>query len=648
MSTPAAPKLKLALGVLCLAPAPLFLPVLYYSLTTPFALVDDYHQWFLGTLILDSPEHFFQWFRHQFLDVDFPDADLWRPLWELHSAATWKLLGPRPGLHHLARWALHFGSVFAFAAAFLRFPPNTPDAARQSPFLRVLPLALLVHLWLFFPNQPAARLGPLEVNTVFFLGLCTWAMARLLAQRDRPTGQRDRLASGLFWLGFFGLAWSKEINIGVLFWMLVFYYGLFLKRFDRWNVLRALPPVLVFFHTLWRVSQVSRELPYGLPPPTFGSILETEHSLRTALFQVDTSPIIAAGLALLSAALLVFVVAYALRRAGGRPASNEFLFVLFLLGQFASLYLVLCLSWAQTAPRYWYVLVPVFTTLLAFAAKYLLAFAGTPARASARPALRGPVARLSATAALSGFVLFFICCNYSNFLFQTVVQHAARNTEKELLVEVTRLLDEGQYVQVLDFDNDGDELVYNIVRYYREFLPRMHGRRHEIETAPPDDAGRPYYMVVHTGDRQPSRGLLGGYYRPLSLAHDVASFFQMGEPYWTQDAGVAKRSWHVLSTDRNYGHDGLLNISSEDVDDLSVRSALNARFDILRHLREHPISGTLFTNDYDVVLFATHGLAVQVHDGLPCEGSVRRANDMDDVHVAWFLARIIHECGVSG
>ena len=60
----------------------LLAPVLYYSLTTPFALIDDYGRWKF-VRILDSPEQFFDWLHLNFLD---PDADRFWPLREFYDA----------------------------------------------------------------------------------------------------------------------------------------------------------------------------------------------------------------------------------------------------------------------------------------------------------------------------------------------------------------------------------------------------------------------------------------------------------------------------------------------------------------------------------------------------------------------------------
>ena len=611
-----------------------FLPTLYYSLTTPFSLIDDVTE-------LSRYATFFS------AEGTRLHPDRYRPFWDFYNGVTWTVFGPVPWLHHLARWLMVAGAVFAFTAAFSAFPsaaPAGPGAA--SAFLRLLPRALLVWLWVFFPNQPAARLAPHEVNTVFFLGLCTWMTARLLVRRDRGGGGAEkpgsaRLTHGLFVLGFFGLVWSKEPNLGVALWMLVFYCAPLLRGMDRWRIAGGLAMTAGFAHTAWVVSRLVDAQGYGTASVTPTLFMDNAAWIAAGLFQVATSPVITVGLAVLSALLPVFAAV----RAGLRMSFNsELLFVLFLLGQFASLYLVLCTSWTP-ALRYWYSLVPVFTTLLAFSAKFLLEFLAQPVRAAARPAGRLIPGRLPAACALAGFVVFFIGCNYSNVLLQTVVQHRARNTEKALLAEITRLLDRGAHVRVLNFDRE--QPTDSIFEYYSNFLPQFHGRDLRFRAGRSPVEG-PRYWVIHTGDLPPSHELADDY-RLLSYARDAAAFLQGGGPYWTQDWGVARRWWYVVSTDPSYGKDGLMQAGPDGVYGVLKPAgavALDAKPDnsMTRYIRERSIAGSLFTNDELVgpLLIRGHGSA-RFRNGLPCLDGLPSAELPHAVHVAWFFSPIRRE-----
>lgn len=564
-----------------------FVPVLYYSLTTPFGLIDDYREW-QWIELLDSPRQFLEWCRQAFLE---PVIHRYRPFVELAHAVTWKIFGAQPVLHHLGRWALHFGAVILFAAAFLHVvrgerpdgrSPAAPAPAVVGPLL--LPLALLVHLWIFFPNVPAARLGPAEVYSVFFLGLCNWTFAVMLrsvmaARAGSGPDRSARRAYGLFLLGALGLSLSKETNVAPLLWILVAHGALLAaepaSRSSR--LARGQPLVLIFFVTLSRVYAASRYHESTLGGDGFAANLLL---ILRELFLLETSFALAASLAILSAAALLAAAVRLFRfRRFSPTARGEVLFVLFLLGQFFSLYFMVALS-PVVVPRYWYVLVPLLTTLLAFGARFILSsLAGLPAALSR-----------AAACALAVFVCFFIAGNYHNFLYQTVVQHSLRRAESDLLATVTRLLRAGQRVSIRRKENtmmQHMEMIDLLVRHYRDWLPRFHGRKYvnvysnteglQADDSPllESDQARWVVSVYGTGGLGPpwpSDSLSGDLrvvdlyaeppfveagmvtivptldYRLLSRAGTVSGFLQRGAPRVIIDPGV-----HSPGSMLNYG-----------------------------------------------------------------------------------------------
>ena len=597
----------------------LLLPVFYYSFATPFALVDDYSHW-SWVFIVDSFSEFYNWFNRRFLELGPAAGEVnyrHRPLWEFYQAVSWKVLGPVPWLHYLARWLTHFAAVFLFAAALFRFLPfqaasNADDAVGRRgriarlyrAALRLLPLALLLYLWLFFPNSPASRLGPQELYTALFLGLCTYAMALMLlrdddagdapghlppsatprrtilgvnlppltAWRQAIAGRRMALLYGLFLFSVLGLGLAKEVNIGVFLWMLLFYYGLIfyraarrpesagrpgrigplrltLTRADGWKLLAGLPVAVVFAHTLNRVYYLYIASGFANEGVTGELVAANSTWILEGLFQTATSPIIAAGLALLAAGLLFSVV----RRAIRRRFDWRMAFILFLLGQFASLYLTLAAS-PWEALRYWYGLIPVLALLLAFGAQYGLEWAAgrrwpTAYRslnlAQLTPLLPSP--RLLAAAGLAAFILFFVLANYYNFLYQTVVQHSTRHGEAQLFAQIDQLQAQGEYVQVAHFaQGSARELTFNVIDYYGHYLRRFYGKERPIYTAPPPQPEQRYYTIEYGGNRHfPLRQD----YRPLRWAYAVADALQPGTPAAAVDAGVSGQLWYVYDNE---------------------------------------------------------------------------------------------------
>ena len=574
-------------------PVLLYIPALYYSLTTPFSLVDDYVLW--------KYLHIFDGLHTLSDALGAKGYEVWgdvryKPAWDFYIGATWKIFGPTPWLHHLARWAMNFGAVAAFAAALLCFQRRNGrnengDSAPPNRIIRLLPLAALVYLWIFFPNQPAATLGPQEVQTVFFLAICVWMTALTLTRQGKPQSRRDALLIyAAFCVGFCGLAWSKETNLVAELWLLLSYYELpviaalrrqpgprisavrALKSIGVWRALGGLPLIAVFLHTLIIVYLIAPVEGYGRAPLTLELLISNAAWLAETLFQLKTSLLIAAGLALLSAALLLFVAVNIAKK----RFSDEIIFTLFLLGIFASLYLALCTSWTQ-ALRYSYILIPAFTALLAFSTKFILDFAAErhqlkrdaaarrqievdsiSSTAHPKSAARIYFARIFAhppnlaACALTAFIAFFVCCNYYNFLYQTVVQHIARQNDASALAEITRLLDQGQYIQV-------SEARYvhakELITYFHEFLPWFYGRNYDVHTQPPQEAGRPYHIVRHTKvenfrtvNRIPEAEQS---YRPLAYAYRLADLLQTDGVYRIWNSGTNISVWQIYDSEFN-------------------------------------------------------------------------------------------------
>ena len=536
-------------------PVALYIPALHYSLDTPFALVDDYILWRFIKIF----GWFDEWLYMEFIGYDWGDLR-YRLFWEFYIGATWKVFGPTPWLHHLARWVEHFGAVTAFAAAFLCFDRSNRDgngdSAASHRLIRLLPLTALVYLWIFFPNQPAARLSPNVVHSVLFLGICVWMTALMLLRQGKAQSRRSELLIyAAFCVGFCGLTWSKEPNISASLWLLISYYALLaidaarrqsgarisvvcaLKSISVWKALGGLPLIVVFLRSLVKLYVISQQGDYGTAAVTPELLIDNATWMLGGLFQVKTSLIITGGLLFLSAALLAFIVV----NIANRRFSAELIFVLFLLGLSASQYLILCTSWAQVL-RYWYILIPVFTTLLAFSIKFILEFA---AQFNSNRRFTHP--RNLAAYTLTAFIAFFVCCNYYNFLYQTVVQHVSRHNEANLIAEMTRLLDQGQYVQISDISYG---YTHELTIYFHQFLPRFYGRSYVVHGGPPPEAGQPHYIVRHfdTVSRLPE---IEENYRPAAYAYRVASFLQPDDPYVVRDAGAGIALWQIYDNEFN-------------------------------------------------------------------------------------------------
>ena len=522
----------------------LFIPILRYSLDTPFGLIDDYSDW-KYSVIFTSPSLFGDWIAYTFIDTE---SLRYRPFWELYNATAWSIFGTNPWLHHLARWVLHFAAILMFVAAFLRFARKDGDRTGRNRMIPIVPVAFLVYLWMFFPNSPASRLSPQEVYTVFFLGICTWVVAITLTS----TKQSGWIHSGitryvLFFLGFTGLVLSKEVNVAVALWLLLAYVAWAVIDPGRMRrIMGVIPLTLVLAFSAYRVYISSGNNASSSFDNHMGSIL-------AGIFQTETSLVVTVVFSILLGLALVIAVIGFIRR----WREPESLFLLFLIGSVLSLYFVISFFFDKISLRYWYPIVPIFVMILSFSVKY---FITQSSRVS--PWL----SRALVTAVLI-FMLFFLVVNYYNFSSQTISQHSARNTDEAILGESLVLHDDGEYLYTpSDFEHEYQvEFGLTYIRYFTEYYPFFRGYdpenvawtgwpwilyitfsspRNIVHHDPPDDAEKPYYLIAYRQDSilldllETRKAISARYgYRILSPARTVAQLLQGGTPYVSVDFG---------------------------------------------------------------------------------------------------------------
>ena len=561
------------IGALFVVPALLYAPILYYSLHSPFSLVEGYSDW-RYMRILESPSSFFAWLKWVvgIGDEVHPDptraGSRYRPFWQFYNAVMWTSFGANASAHHLARWMLHFGTVAFFCAAFCRIcaiPSGRPLGSATS---YLLPLCLLVYIWLFFPNSPAARLGPQEVPTTFFLGLCNYVAAVALSWKSQGGGSSQRKTRwlwlyGVFLLGFLCLTFSKEVNVALALCLLVAYF-LFVCLMTKagWRaVVAGVPLIAIVALAITRVYASTEQwgVGYGRAWSAYTSMANAAKMLLE-LLQVHTSVVLAAGFVALLGALAFRVTGclWALRPAlknrrkdgepgvhgGTIPVDRELAFVLFLVGQFLCTFGILAVSWGVVL-RYWYPLVPLLSMLLAFAAKFVLEAAGErPGWSERRVAVP-----------LVAFVVFHVGCNYYNFALQTVGWHRVSNAEEELIEEVRRLGDRGEHVVVEGIGVPACNLIHRVGK----FLAFFRGMDFAVYTTPPE-TGRRYYFVTQKElpDHQKATTILGQReYRLLAAASVVASTLQLRrEPFdrsaWRKEHKGRPYAWNIYRIPASY------------------------------------------------------------------------------------------------
>lgn len=517
----------------------LFIPILRYSLDTPFALIDDYADW-KYSVILTSPSLYGDWIAYTFIDTE---SLRYRPFWELYNATAWSIFGTNPWLHHLARWVLHFAAILMFVAAFLRFARKDGDGTRTNWMIPIVPVAFLVYLWMFFPNSPASRLSPQEVYTVFFLGICTLVVAITLTGVKRSGWVYSGVTRYvLFFLGFTGLVLSKEVNAAVALWLLLAYVAwTVIDPGKIRRIIGAIPLTLVLAFSVYRVYVSSGNNESSAFDNHMGAIL-------AGMFQTETSLVVTVVFSILLGSALA-IAAIRLIRWWREPES---LFLLFLIGSALSLYLAISFLFDKITLRYWYPVFPVFVLMMAFSVKYFILQSSEISTWFSR----------AIAASIFTFILFFVAVNYYNFFSQTISQHSARNVDATILEESFRLHTKGEYVYGLA----RIEQENRHVQYFSEYHPFFYGDDRAnitwighrtwildvsfqspvniVHRSPPDNPERPYYLVSYRQEES-TLDFLDAHksisaksdYRLLSQARMVAKFLQGKTPHVSIDFG---------------------------------------------------------------------------------------------------------------
>lgn len=447
---------RFLLATLTVCAGLLFLSALYYSLKTPFALIDDYGDW-LVIKHWSQEGGFLNWSGHVFLG---DSLGRYRPFFELYNYTTWSFFGPSAPYHHLARWVVKLACLFlgVLTLAIISLPDNPRAFSRdlwKNEALRWSALFFII-VFLFFPNQPVARLAPQELNSVFFLCLSNLAMAMLLTATPGRVIGSSITAHALLFIGSLGLSLTKEINIAILAWIALFL--MISSHGDKLSRrLAILFPVLCLLgFTLWRVKVAASDAAYGVTAITGELLLANAKWLYKDVFQFSTS--------LVLGIMLVILFFWPILYSGTREFRNSRIsprswFIFFLAGEFLVLFAMLCTSWLQVL-RYWYPLIPVLALLTAFTIQIWI------------HNLKSIFQRTVSHNIVILLCLLFILNNGYNYHFQFTIQHALRQVESKVLSHTGELLEQGQQVYIWTSLRDPDMEINDKVRiYFNHYLP---------------------------------------------------------------------------------------------------------------------------------------------------------------------------------
>ena len=534
----------------------LFFPAMLYSLNTPIGLVERY--WPLADMIGDKGI-FAYYLKTRFIFTDTERLEWFtrfQPFFDVWHGLIWNWFGDDGYFHHLNRLLFTLGTAAFLIAAFRRIArlPLAADAPYQTNYNllhEVIPVALLAYVWLFFPNPSFAMIEYVELYGAFFISVCNYGVALMLTARG---GYKSH---ALFFLGFLGLLFSKETNVALACWLLVFYWALVIvKDFSVKKLLAAVALTAAIPVVLWRITiavEIS-ELKGGAyflsNVPIFDRFSENASTILIGLFQYETSAAISAAFVFL---LLALVVAQSLKFRK-RKFDGEFAFIFLLLGEFASMFLALSISY-DAQSRHWSVLIPVLASLLAFSAKFLLNVAKRDRAFSNCTAI-----------ALTIFAAFFVSANYYNFLYQHIIQHSARNLDDLVILEVASLLNKGEYILANPTDWEMEQLrSLNTPYNHQKFWPNSPYGNDSIHKVPPSNPQRSYYILDFMGEPC-ANGVHGVHanliartdYAILSYAARLSGFLQGEAPHTTIDgnpglSALGKYRWVIYAISNRMG-----------------------------------------------------------------------------------------------
>lgn len=510
---------------LCLVPA------IGYAVQTPFALIDDYGEW--GNIGIFTSTGFSNWVNQIFV----LQAVRFRPMHDLYQAITWQVFGQQPAAHHLFRWLL-VGIALWFGLRTLQL------FQRRVNSRSILPYLIFCTIFLIFPNQPAAMLGPQEVGLVVFQAILIYLSARAMTQ---ASGQVFR--NGVEYVVFLGVflvyLWFKETSLAIA---AVFLFFMVLFNFQRkvfW--VGFLPFAFLYLYTLTRVLWLQSLGQYGTAAMSlellrsnlswYGHLLILDHSHPAIKFLFLSLPVI-----YLFKQGYLFYTSWGAHRKdlaqGQKPAwrpTPEFTFLIFLLACFLSSFLITLTSWAQTI-RYFYPSVFLIALIMAFCCLDLFNFQ------SYWKYVAGALVVLSC--------IWFVAINYYNFLYQFAVQAYNRQIEQQVLAETRLLLERNETVYVAPVSEYEDKVKI----YFQKYLPYFEGKTFPaLKAAPWVDGRDARFFYLARNEAAPSGCELYQDFpapdilAPLHWAHAISWWANFGQDpyYWTDAVHIGKSNWFV-------------------------------------------------------------------------------------------------------
>jgi len=448
--------------------AVLCFPMVYFSFNTDFALIDDYSQF--GRVQALQNEQGALW--NNILSVSsIKSPQRFRPVYEIAGYFSWSAFQNHPGLHHLSRLLLKLiTGLFTYGA----LKTLLKDKSQYFPYV----LTAFLTIYVFYPNNPEARLGPCEPYIALFFSIFLYGYVRCLVGNNLSLADMPFSHYLLLLMSFIGLLGCKETTLALGAPILAF---LVINNCNKRGLLALSPFGTVLLYATLRVwGERTYGLGYQVAPLSTTLVFDNFIWYFSRLFLLETSSLI---FLVWGSLLSIFLYRQLLEINSSRKTDiqtslknrnwaelleniarlfyekKEFAVFLF-LSVCALCYFLITLAIAGQALRYFYPLVYIIAVLVALAILSLREWLGEADRYMANALF---------------FVLcsYFVAVNYYNFLYQFASQYAMRNYENVLKVELEKLLDGGTKVYVLEVNEYEESLFY----YFADFRPFYYGEK---------------------------------------------------------------------------------------------------------------------------------------------------------------------------
>jgi hypothetical protein len=435
------------------------IPAIWYSLRTPFALIDDHDSW--SGLVLLSKGQF------NYLSTIWFASNRFRPLFELYNLITWFVLRESFTLHHLVRLVIKLSAGICTYQILKQWFPATPKKFYLSGFV-------FCCLFFFWPNNPEARLAPQETLIVFFLSLLLWFYSLALKKHQGDISATPGLYAGVL-IAYALLGGTKEPAIAFEFVFLLLFVCQGMRSYRR--ILFLIPFGLLFSFNLVRTITIELNGGYGVAEITVGLINENLQWLVSGVFFNQINWVIFCFL--LSSILIligkIYKESYKQHLAVSADPSQLNWFLLSVAASFL-VYSLLMFIVAANALRYLFPLVYLLSIMTAAAAAFLQE--------------TNRSRRIVVSALSIGMSVYFIWVNYSSFIYQYAVQYYDRRMEAHLLDKLTDTLDAGSSVYI----TINSEYETNIANYFNNYCPYFRGVKY------------PNFQAVSLGNLQGAEG----------------------------------------------------------------------------------------------------------------------------------------------